>query len=228
MGPWAGLGAPRGGVGASGRARRGYRGGGGGEGRGRWVIPGREGRRGAPCGGGVADTPRGGVAGAARPLPVAAAWGRPAAGPGGLRGERCATLAPYGASGLWMGSPSLTPVQLQSSGEPSATCAAVRGRRWSLHPSLYGWGTRLSGPHPRLGSVEIPARPSLWRGVVSGATRDGWEPPCDPHPRPGADPCPSQWGGDRATLTLFVGGLGSGFPCYGLTVIPTPLPWRPQ
>lgn len=180
--------------------------GGAGGGRGRWVIPGREGGRGAPCGGGVADTPRGGVAGASgRPLPVAAAWGRPAAGPGGLGGEPCATLARYGASGLWMGSPSLTPVQLQSNGDPSATCAAVRGRRWSLHPSLYGWGAHLSGPHPRLGSMEIPVRPSVWRGVVSAAARDGWEPPCDP--RPGADPCPSQRGEDHATLKLFVRGV---------------------
>lgn len=133
----------------------------------------------------MADTLLRGVAGPARPLPVAAAWGRRAAGPGGP--ERGSPVRPSPLMGHlgcgfppgWMGSPSLisTPVQLQSNGDPSVTCAVVRGMRGSLHPSRYGWLTHLPSPHPRLGCMETPVRPSLGKGVVSGVTRHGWGAP---------------------------------------------------
>lgn len=176
MRPWAGPGAPRGGGGAGAC--------GAGTGGGGWVSP-LGGRGRVPCGRGRGRHPTKGRGRSRSPPPRGGRLGAPCGGSRGAgAGQPCATLAPYRHLGYgfppgWMGSPSLisTPVQLQSNGDPNATCAVVRGMRGSLHPSRYGWVTHLPSPHPRLGCMETPVRPSLGKGVVSGVTRHGWGAP---------------------------------------------------
>lgn len=186
----------------------------------------------------MADAPRGGVAGAAGPLLVVAAWGRPAAGPG-AGGERCATLAPYGGSGLWapwgwMGSPRLTPTPCSSGPLENPMRIALQcggGSGLCTPPGIAGEHTCLA---PILASV--PWRPPWVLAVEGGGL---WSPPewmGSPHVTPIPDRVqsspPAVWG--SCDPYAFWGGVWAlGAPAVAgeptsLTLIPTLLPWRPQ